>query len=216
MISPRRTPLRLSAAVLVASVLIVAAPLSAHAATNPTTTSVLASAKAALKHVTSVHVSVKTTAGKTKSSVTADIGKTDGRESYVSGDESFTITVTPTYAYLSGSKNGLVKLMDLTASEQAKVGTQAIAMKKGTTLLAKRDKATKGFQLSWATAATSSAPATTTVMTISAGKPSLPLKELVTSSEGESKTTFSRWGANVQVKVPSATINYSKVFPVKK
>ena len=170
----------------------------------------------------------------------ADIGQKSGTETFTKGAETFSITVTPTFAYLSGSATGLTKIMGLTSAEQKKVGTSAISMKvgsapyntfksnltvgaltnllpslKGTTLLSKRDKATNGYDLKWVTAATSEAPKSTTVLTISSGKKSLPSKELVTTSEGTSKTTFSRWGEGVQVVVPTATIPYSTVFPSK-
>ncbi len=148
------------------------------------------------------------------------------------------ITVTPTYAYLSGSATGLVNEMGLTAAEQKKVGSASIAMKKGsapytsfkanltstafsdllptlksTTLLAARDKKTNGYQLKWTTAATSSAPAASTVMTISSGKKTLPSKEVVTTSTGTSMTTFTKWGKKVTASTPTNTVPYATVFP---
>ena len=242
MISARRmslTLLALPALSLVAAGLVPS--LAGAASKHATVASVLKAANAALLSEDSVHVSVSTLSGKVASSVIADIGKSSGRESYRSGDESFTISVTPTYAYLSGSKEGLIKLMDLTVDEQKKVGTEAIAMKKwstpyttfdsnltsstfsnllpkakGTTLLTKRDAATGGYQLSWKETATSSAPASTTVITISAGKKALPIKESVTTAEGTSKTTFTQWGESVDVKAPAATVAYATVFPTTK
>jgi hypothetical protein len=213
--------------------------LSASASvSNPTTATILSAASKTLEKQTSVHVKVSSTAAKVTSSVVADIGQKSGTETYTRGDESFTITVTPKYAYLSGSKEGLTEIMGLTAAEQKKVGTSAISMKegtspyvtfddnltvgaltkllpvvKGTTLLAKRDKATNGYDLSWVTAAAEDSPKTTTVMTISSGKKTLPIKETVTTSEGTSKTTFSHWGESVQVIIPSTTIPYATVFP---
>lgn len=238
MTSPRFFSLRASAFVLSISALVLGVPLAAQAAVkNPTTKSVLAAAKVALANETGVHVKVTTISGKVDSSVIADIGKTSGSETYVSGDETFTITVTPTYAYLSGSKTGLTTLMGLTAAEQKKVGSASISMKKGstpystfesnltsgafagllppakgTTLLSKRDKATDGYQLSWTEAATSSTPKSKSVMTISSGKSALPLKESVNTSSSKSKTTFSKWGEEVKVEVPTSTVAYAKVF----
>jgi hypothetical protein len=238
----RKSSLTLLALPLCALTFAGVAPSVANAAVkHPTVASLLKAANAALLSEDSVHVKVSTISGKVASSVIADIGKTSGRESYHSGDESFTISVTPTYAYLSGSKEGLIKLMDLTEVEQQKVGTHAIAMKKGTspyttfdsnltsstfanllphakgtTLLAKRDAATGGYQLSWHEAATSSSPASTTVITISAGKKALPLKESVTTSEGKSKTTFTQWGEAVKVTAPTSTVSYTKIFPTSK
>ncbi|MGA7833878.1 MAG: hypothetical protein WCA31_01575 [Acidimicrobiales bacterium] len=234
----RSPSLRACAIVLSSSALVLGVPLAAQAAVkNPTTKTVLAAAKAALANESGVHVKVTTISGKVDSSVVADIGKTSGSETYVSGDETFTITVTPTYAYLSGSKSGLTTLMGLTAAEQSKVGTDSISMKKGstpystfqtnltsgafsgllppakgTTLLAKRDSATNGYQLSWTEAATTSTPKSTSIMTISSGTKALPLKESVKTSSSKSKTTFSKWGEDVKVEVPTSTIAYSKIF----
>jgi hypothetical protein len=242
MTSPRRTTLTLLALPTLALLLGGFLPLGAGAATkHPTISSVLLAARSALLTETSVHVKVLTHSGTTTASVVADIGKSSGRETYLSGDETFTIDVTPTYAYLSGSEDGLINLMDLTVNQQKKVGAQAISMKKGskpyaafksnltsasfahllpgatgTTLLAKRDVTTGGYQISFNEAATTKSPATTTVITIAAGKKALPIKEAVTSSEGKSVTTFSHWGEAVTVKVPSSTVAYATVFPTKK
>jgi hypothetical protein len=234
---PRRTPLTLSLLAL-SGALIVGPSLVAQAATKATSASVLASAIKSLNKESGVHIVVTTVDKKVDSSVVADIGKTSGTETYVSGAETFTITVTPKAAYLYGSKKGLTKLMGLSASEQSKVGGEAIVMKagtapyttfhsnltssafsqllpkaKGTSLLAKRDKATKGYQLSWTTAKTSSTPKELSVLTISSGLKSLPLKESVATSAGSSHTAFSKWGESVQVHVPSKTIAYATVFP---
>jgi hypothetical protein len=235
---PRRTPLTLSLLAL-SGALIVGPALGAQAATKrPTSASVLASATKSLNKESGVHIVVTTVDKKVKSSVVADIGKTSGTETYVSGAETFTITVTPKAAYLFGSKKGLTKLMGLSATEQSKVGGEAIVMKagtapyttfhsnltssafsqllpkaKGTSLLAKRDAATKGYQLSWTTAKTSSTPKELSILTISSGTKSLPLKESVATSAGASHTAFTKWGESVQVHVPSKTIPYATVFP---
>lgn len=234
----RRTSIYLSSVSLVATLGVLTSPLAAHAALgSPTASTLIAAAKSALAKEKGVHVSVSAINGKADNTVSADIGRTSGTETYVSGNESFTITVTPSYAYLSGSKLGLTTLMGLSAAEQKKVGTAAISMKKGsteytsfetnltsaafselvpplkgTTLLSKRDKKTNGFQLTWSAKATSSTPKTTSVMTISSGIVTLPIKEKVTTSTSVSNTTFTHWGETVVVKVPSKTIAYSKIF----
>jgi hypothetical protein len=234
----RRTPLTLSLVAL-SGALIVGPALAAQGATkSPTTASVLASATKSLDKESGVHIVVTTVDKKVKSSVVADIGTTSGTETYVSGSETFTIDVTPKAAYLYGSKTGLTKLMGLSASEQTKVGGEAIIMKegtspyttfhsnltatafsqllppaKGTSLLATRDKVTNGFQLSWTTAKTSSTPKELSILTISSGSKTLPLKEAVTTAAGSSKTAFTKWGETVQVHVPSKTIPYATVFP---
>jgi hypothetical protein len=235
---PRRTPLALSLVAL-SGALILGPALAAEAATtSPTTASVLASATKSLGKETGVHIVVTTVDKKVDSSVVADIGTTSGTETYVSGTETFTITVTPKDAYLYGSKKGLTTLMGLTASEQSKVGSEAIVMKegsapyttfhtnltsgafsqllppaKGTSLLAKRDKATKGYQLTWTTAKTSSNPKEQSVLTISSGSKTLPLKETVTTADGSSHTAFTKWGESVHVQIPAKTIPYATVFP---
>jgi hypothetical protein len=223
---------------LLSSTFVLGAPLMAQATTtNPTTASILAAAKTSLAKEQGVHVKVVTSVGKVNSTLVADIGRDSGTESYVSGNENFTITVTPTYAYLSGSATGLTKLMGLTSAEQKKIGKSSMTMKKGstefttfhssmtsgafshllpavkgTTLLSKRDKTTNGYQLTWTTNATSSAPKASTLMIISSGKTTLPLQDTVTSAGSHSRTTFSKWGEAVTIKIPSSTITYAKVF----
>jgi hypothetical protein len=237
--SLRRTSLFLSLLATLSAGLVTSVGVVAGAAVaKPTTKSILSATSKVLDKQVSVHVKVSSLSGKVASSVVADIGKTSGTETFKEGKESFTITVTPSYAYLSGSATGLTKIMGLTSAEQKKVGTSAISMKKGstpyttfkenlttgaltkllpvakgTTLLSKRDKATHGYDLSWVTAASTDSPKTTTVMTISSGKKTLPIKEVVTTSEGKSKTTFTKWGESVVVVVPASTIPYDTVFP---
>jgi hypothetical protein len=234
----KRTPILLSSLAFVSAFFVLGGPSVAQASvSNPTVASVIAAATTVLKGEIGVHVKVTTTNGSVVSKVVAKIGTVNGTESYVSGSETFTITVTPTYAYLSGSKTGLTTLMGLTAAEQTKVGASSIAMKKGsseyttfkdnltagtfpallpsfkgTTLLAARDKKTNGYQLTWVTAATSSAPKSTSVLTISSGKTALPIKESVTTSTGSSSTTFSKWDKKISVTTPTKTISYASVF----
>jgi hypothetical protein len=238
--SPRRAPLYLSALVMLTLAAVPSFALAAGATAKLTTKTLLKATSNELAKQTSVHIKVYAIATNSKSSVVADIGEKTGTEIFTKGAETFSIIVTPTYAYLSGSKTGLTEIMGLTAAEQKKVGTSAISMKvgstpyatfksnltvgalthllpnaKGTTLLAKRDKATHGYDLKWVTPATSQSAKTTTVLTISSGKKSLPSKELVTTSAGTSETTFSKWGESVQVVIPSSTIPYNTIFPAK-
>jgi len=238
--SSRRAPLFLSALVFSTVAVVSSFALSASAVTKPTTKTLIKATSSELAKQTSVHIKVYALAANSSSSVVADIGKKTGTETFTKGAETFSITVTPTYAYLSGSKTGLTEIMGLSAAEQKKVGKSSISMKvgstpyatfksnltvgallhllptaKGTTLLAKRDKATHGYDLKWVTPASSQSPKSTTVLTISSGKKSLPSKELVTTSAGTSETTFSKWGEGVQVVVPSSTIPYNTIFPAK-
>jgi hypothetical protein len=211
--------------------------ISAGATTTPTAATVIAAATKSLAKETGVHISVTTDDDKVLSSVVADIGQSSGYETYTKGGETFTISVTPTFAYLSGSKTGLTTLMGLTTKEATKVGSKAIAIKKGTTqyttfktnltsaafsqllpavkgttLLAARDKKTGGYQLTWTTAATSTSPKTTSLLVISSGSATVPLNESVSTSSGESHTSFTKWDKSFKVKVPTSTIAYAKVF----
>lgn len=223
---------------MVAAAIVGGSSLAAQAAVkNPSASTIIAAAKTSLAKQTGVHITVSTEDDKKLSTVVANIGTSSGYETYKDGAESFTISLTKKYAYLSGSSTGLTTLMGLTAAEQKKVGTKSIIMKagsapyktfktnltsaafsqllpavKGTTLLAARDKTTNGYQLSWTTAATSSAPKEKSVLVISSGSSTVPLKESVTTSAGDSKTTFTKWDKPFVVKIPTSTIAYATVF----
>lgn len=241
MILLRRSSLPLASLILLASTLVLSSPLMASASVkNPTAASILAAANASLAKEKGVHVKVVTLAGTVSSTLVANVGQDSGSEAYVSGKETFTITVTPTYAYLSGSATGLTKLMGLSSAEQKKIGNASMSMKKGTTefttfhsdmtsgalaqllppvkgttLLSKRDKATGGYQLTWTKKASTSAPKATTLMIFSTGKTTLPLEDTVTTSSSHSTTTFSKWGEAVKIVAPASTISYAKVFSTK-
>jgi hypothetical protein len=233
----RRRSLQLSAFAIIATSLAGGFSLAAQAVSKPTVTSIIAAAKASLAKESGVHISVSTEDDKVLSTVVADIGASSGFETYKKGKETFTISVTPKYAFLSGSQSGLTSLMGLTSAEAKKVGSKSIEMKKGsdqystfktnltsaafsqllpavkgTTLLGARDKATNGYQLTWVTAATSSSPKTTSLLVISSGSATVPLKETVSTSSGDSHTTFTKWDQTFTVKIPTSTIAYSKVF----
>ncbi|HEY5112067.1 MAG TPA: hypothetical protein VII67_07040 [Acidimicrobiales bacterium] len=238
MILFKRTSILLSSLAVLSATFVLGSPLAAHASvSNPTAASVIAAATTAVNKEIGVHVNVLTVSGKVDTTVVAKIGTLDGIETYHQGGETFVITVTPAYAYLSGSLTGLTTVMGLTAAEQKKVGTSSISMKKGsapyktfkknltsaafaqllpalkgTTLLPARDKKTNGYQLKWNTAATSTAAATTSVLTISSGAKTLPIKETVTTSGGTSQTTFTKWNKKVSVVAPTKTIKYATVF----
>ena len=168
-----------------------------------------------------------------------DIGRTSGVESVSSGLKKITITVTPTFAYLSGSPSGLSTIMGLTAAQIKKVAGNSITMAAGTTpyLNFKKNltsavllgmlpagKGTKlktgthnnkkAYLLSWTTTASGTTPLTKSVLTIASDKTSLPIKETITSTNGGGTTIFSNWGENVNPRVPSAssTVIYKKVF----
>jgi hypothetical protein len=236
--SPRR-PFRLISLALGAMLVVAVTPIAAQASvSNPSTKSVLKATKGALGKVSGVHIYVTSKSGTAKSVVVVDIGATYGEETIKSGKNTVKILVTPTDAYLSGSATGLTAIMGLTAAEQKKVGTLSVVMKAGTapytsfhsnlttTVLAGILPAAKGtkykvssdnskdYQLTWKTPASSTAAATKSVLTISSGSKTLPLKEVITGTGGGGTTTFSKWGEKVvEVAPPAAhTIPYAKVI----
>jgi anthranilate phosphoribosyltransferase len=116
--------------VLVASALVVAAPVAAQASGKDTSAStVISSTKAAIASESGVHVLVTSKISSSSTKVVADIGATSGIETITRGSDVATIKVTPTYAYLSGNAAGLTTLMGLSAKQQKKVGTDTISMK---------------------------------------------------------------------------------------
>jgi hypothetical protein len=220
---------------MVVSSVTVSASAGAGATTKPTAASVLAAVKTAMSHESGVHISVTSSSATTRSEATVDIGTKRGTETYVSGTSRVKIVVTPTSAYLSGNATGLTSLVGLSAKQQKLVGTKAIEMKVGTSPYASfksnlttsafaaflpttksvalsRDKA-NDYVLTWSTKATSTAPAVTSVLTISAGAKALPLKEVATATTGGGTTIFSKWGESVSTPVPpaSSTIPYATV-----
>jgi hypothetical protein len=236
--SPRRR-FQLISLALGATLVLAVTPIAAQASvSNPTAKSVLKATLKAMTKESGVHVYVTSTSGTDTSIVTVDIGATYGQETIRSGKSVVKIIVTPTDAYLSGSATGLTTLMGLTSAEQKKVGTLSVVMKAGTSpytsfksnlttaVLSGILPAAKGtkyktstdskkdYLLTWKTAASSSAAATKSVLTVSSGSKTLPLKEVITGSGGGGTTTFSKWGEKVTEKAPATanTIAYSKVI----
>ena len=224
---------RLLLLTLVVTTLTLGAGLGAGATTKTTAASVLAAVKTAMSHESAVHISVTSTSATTHSVATVDIGTKGGTEDYVSGTSRVRIVVTPTSAYLSGNASGLTGLVGLTAKQQKLVGTKAIEMKAGTSPYASfksnlttsafaaflpttksvslsRDKA-NDYVLTWSTAATSTAPAVKSTLTVSSGKKALPIKEVASAKTGGGTTVFSKWGEKVKTPTPSSTIPYTTV-----
>lgn len=236
--SPRRRFQLISLALGATLVLAVTPNVAQASVSNPTVKSVLKATKKAMGKESGVHIYVKSKSGTDASLVTVDIGAKYGEETIASGKSVVKIIVTPTDAYLSGTKTGLTTIMGLTAAEQAKVGSLSVVMKSGTSPytsfhsnlttavlagilpVAKGTKyktgsdSSKDYQLSWKTAATSTAAATKSVLTISSGSKTLPIKEVITGKSGGGTTTFSRWGEHVVEHAPAAafTIPYAKVI----
>lgn len=236
--SPRRR-LQLISLALGATLVLAVTPIAAQASVkDPTTKSVLKATLKAMAKVSGVHIYVTSKTGTQSSVVVVDIGANYGEETIQSGKNSVKIVVTPTDAFLSGSPPGLTTIMGLTAAEQKKVGTRSVVMKSGTTPYtsfhsnlttsvlkgimptAKGTKykvssdGAKDYQLTWKTAASSTTSATKSVLTISSGSKTLPVKEVITGSTGGGTTTFSKWGENVVEQAPSGTdtIAYATVM----
>ncbi len=204
-------------------------------ASSPSLATVLSRAKASMLKAGRVHIAVRVT-GTTPSTVTADIGRTSGREAYTAGTATVTVLVTPTSAYLRGNAVGLTKLVGLTTSQQRKVGKRYLKMGKGTsqyttfssnlTVAAlagllpsnknvKMSRNRRGeYLLTWTTAKSSTTAASTTTLTLSKGSRILPLSEDVRSASGGGTTTFSHWGQRFVVSAPpsSDTVAYSAVM----
>ena len=237
MLISRTHRLSLLSIALGSTLLVTQMPLVAQASTNkPTASSVLKAVKAAMLKEAGVHITVNSRSGTTFNSVIADLGVKGGFETFVSGKSNIKISVTPTYAYLSGNASGLTSLVGLTTSQQKLVGTKSIAMKVGTSpytsfhsnlttaafvaflptnkgIVLTRDKS-KDYILTWTTPATSSISKSKSVLTIGSGKKRLPIKEVVSSKTGGGTTKFSKWGETVKGPVPRASsiISYAAVI----
>jgi hypothetical protein len=228
-------------AVVLASLVFQSASAEAASSAAPKTSSVLTSAKKAIGKQTSVHLVVTSSSSPTsvKEHLEADLEKSSGIETISEGGEKAVIKVTPSYAYLSGNSSGLAKIFGLTSADVNKVGSHWVALKagtsqykdlaasmtissltgvlpsaKGTKLYTPASPATRLYTLKWDTAATSSEPAWTTTLTLSAVGATLPVQETSKASGGESENlAFSKWGEHVLVSVPpvGSTIPFSEL-----
>ena len=228
------------ATALLTGALVGVATTGAQAAAAPTTSSLLAAAKAAISKQGAVHLEVdsKSTTATDNERVVADLGKKSGTESISTGKDAVTIVVTPAYGYVSGNPGGLSKIVGLTSAEVKKVGSKWIALKAGSsqyTSLATDIRVTsietvlpqvKGttlatetipgpgrvYVLKWATAASSSNPALSSTITFPVTPP-LPIQEVTTAKGSKETVTLSKWGefVNIAAPPPSQTIPYAKV-----
>jgi hypothetical protein len=224
--------------VLPAALLLTPVLASTQASAATSTTSILTAAKTALANQKSVHMAVSVKEGSTTTLEVADLGTTTGIESIISGSAKATVEVAPTFGYMEGDSSGLTSLIGLTAAEAKKLGTKWMSLKPGSTaysdlktsatIPAVRDllPAVKGttssietirgiklYVLKWTTAATSSAPKLSNVLSISMGSTLLPVKEVVSDSTASETTEFTKWGENIVVHAPAAaaTIPYTTI-----
>ncbi len=220
----------LASAVVLSSVVVLSATAEAAGVAAPTASSVLSAAKSAIGKQSSVHLEVRSSSGSgsVEEELRADLAKTSGIETISEGTGTVVIKVTPTSAYLSGDSSGLTKILGLTAAEAKKVGRDWVTLKsgtsqyktlatsisvssvgsilppaKGTRVFTPAPAAKKVYTLKWDTAATSSAPALVSSLTLSAVGATLPVEEITTASgAGKQTVVLSKWGEQVLVSAP--------------
>jgi hypothetical protein len=232
---------RVLAALVVACALPFTFAVTASAAT-PTLGSVLAAAKGAIAKQKGVHLVVasKSSSSSVTERVVADLGAKDGYETVSAATATVTVRVTPAYAYLSGNTKGLEEIIGLSAAQEKKLGGNWMAMKAGTqqyasfanditapsvTAVLPKPAGTKLstevasgvhlYVLKWSSKATSSSPALSISLTLSARGATLPVEQSTTAANGSKQTAvFSKWGEAVHVQVPPArsTVTYTKVM----
>jgi hypothetical protein len=229
-----------SLASLVLPVALVLTPVlaSTQASASTSTTSILAAAKASLASQHGVHLAVSIVQGSNTTVEEVDLGTSTGIESIISGTAKATVEVAPTSGYMEGDSSGLTSLIGLTSAQAKKLGSKWMSLKagtapysdlktaatipaieallpaaKGTTSSTETVGSTKLYVLKWTSAATSSSPKLTDVLSISMGKAPLPVKETETDAGASETTEFSRWGESVVVHAPAAaaTVPYSSI-----
>jgi len=211
---------------------------STQASASTATTSILTATKASLAGQHSVHLAVSIVQGSNTTVEEADLGTSTGVESIISGTARATVEVAPAFGYMTGDSSGLTSLIGLTAAQAKKLGSKWMSLKAGTTPYSDLKTAatipaleavlpavkgttsstetvgnTKLYVLKWTSAATSSSPKLTDVLSISMGKTPLPVKETESDAGASETTEFSRWGESVVVHAPSAatTVPYSTI-----
>ncbi len=228
-------PSRSFVVAIIALSAVIFTPAASQAASKVSVSTVLAAAKKAMVGEKSVHIVVASKSGATVNHVKADLGTSGGQEYFTSGTASVAIQVTAKDAYLSGNAKGLTTLVGLTAAQQKKVGNKVIVMKAGTsqyttfqsnltvsafaTFLPSQSGVSlsfdhhKNYVLKWTKAATTTTAKTTSVLTISSGKKSLPISEVVSGTTGSGTTTFTRWGQSFKIPTPakSKLVAYSAI-----
>ena len=220
-----------------ATAFVMSTALGVAASAAATTSSVLKAAKAAMAKQTGVHLVNSSKSGSSSALAIVDFGTKSGEENVSEGKARLTYKLTPTYAYIGGNSSGLTTIFGLTAAQAKKVGKDWISAKagtseyaafksgltisslagvlpptKGTTLSTTVTDGVHLYVLKWTTAATSSTPKLSKMMTISAVGATLPVEEITTASNGSATTKFSKWGEPVAVSAPpvASTISFSK------
>jgi hypothetical protein len=210
------------------AVLALAAP--AAGTTRATASSVIVEAQAAIAHQSRVHVVFIAHSGSPARTekIVADVGAASGTETVAEGASHLTIEITAGSAYVSGDEAGLTTLFGMSAADAKKVGSKWETWKSGSgqyaslksdltmssvSALLPKAKGTKLSKtgagspvLKWIVNATSSTPALSDALTLSAGPTTLPVTESTTAKGGTKvTTTLSAWGEQILVRVPPAT-----------
>ena len=216
-------------------------PNALAGAAGPSAASVLGSARAAIDAQPGVHVVFAGHSSSAAERIVADVGTTGGTETATDGKAELSVRVTPTAAYVSGTRSGLTMLFSFTTAQAKQVGTRWVYWKAGTSpyanlkadvtmpsvtaLLPKAagtrvSTANSGvagapvYVLRWTSPAAGTTPKLSNTLTVSARSPNLPVVAASTAPKGVKLTsTFSQWGEDVEVPVPPAalTIDSSKV-----
>ncbi|HTX62815.1 MAG TPA: hypothetical protein VMD28_04210 [Acidimicrobiales bacterium] len=209
-------------------------------ARSPSVSSVIKTVKAAVRKESGAQlVAIEQSASSSQvAKETLNAGTTSGQETFSKGQADFTIKVTPTDAYISGSSSGLTTILGMSATDAKKIGSDWVYWKhgtteyadlksgltvssltsvfpkvKGTTLSTRSTKGVILYVLRWTSAATSSAPKLSETLTVST-KTDLPVRSTATTSGGTKvATTFSDWGKRVLVSAPPSrsTVPSSKI-----
>lgn len=227
--------------IAVAIVALASAALSTAAyAGSPSVSSVIKTVKAAMrKEPGALLVSTEhSTSSSRVAKESLDAGTSSGQEAFSSGSADMAIKVTPTDAYVRGSKTGLTTILGISAADAKKIGSKWVYWKHGTTQYSELEgdvtlssltsvvPKAKGTKLSshdtggstlyvlkWTTAATSSAPELSNTLSVSM-RTDLPVRSTSTDSSGTKvATTYSDWGKHVDVSAPPArsTVPASKI-----
>lgn len=202
--------------------------------------SVLTGAQDTMLTESGVHmvISDQVAGSATAQRITADLGSITGTEQIGSGAATAEIRITKQSAFFSGTKAGLTSYIGLPAASAARVGSQWVVIKSGTSeyqdlaaentlpalpssilptasQVSKVSTATlsgqKVYVLTWKAIPSGSNTAISATLVLTATPKVLPVSETLTTT-GETKTvSFSSWGEAVKVAIPAQTIPYAQI-----
>ena len=199
----------------------------------PSGTSLVAAAKKAMLAARSVHFVLESTAAGTTDVISADAGRSTGREVLHAGKATATVLLTKRDAYFGGNATGLAKFFGMPATDVKKVGAKWVEVTAGTSqyttfknnlvasslpaaflptvkkMTVHRVQVAGGqdYQLVWVS--TVSGKLFHETLDLAATGPALPVSQVGTSGKDRESTTFSHWGEIVHVAPPKRTIAFS-------